>query len=475
MNFSLKIWKKFVLFSMLIISIVLSLSRYYIVKNNFLKSIENTSKQNTNRHILEKYMLESDIVKSIQDGEEITDEKIIEFFKSLNSYMEASTEFFALYNENFENVYSNLKDIENLEIKDILNQNKNLYCLRKLGDKHYMFFSSNWNINNKVIYIVNAYDASSIYEEKDRQMQVIFVNDVIILSVITIAVFTFSIYLTRPISKLNKTSKKIASGQFNERVNIKSKDEIGELSESFNIMAKEVEDKINQLNLQVKQKNDFINAFTHELKTPMTAMMGYSDLLRLKKCDEKISQKALNYIYSETKRLESLSLKLMKLMSLTEENIEFSEINIVDFLEKIVKVESELFSNIKIELDLEEGIVKGDKELLEVVLRNLIENSKNSKPKDNKILVKGEILENKNYRISVIDKGKGIPKEHLERVTEDFYMVDKSRSRESNGSGIGLSLVKKILEFHNSKIVIESQENVGTTAYFELKEESNEN
>lgn len=73
------------------------------------------------------------------------------------------------------------------------------------------------------------------------------------------------------------------------------------------------------------------------------------------------------------------------------------------------------------------------------------------------------------YRISIKDKGKGIPKEHIKRVTEDFYMVDKSRSRENGGSGIGLSLCKKILELHNSEINIKSREHIGTTVYFELE------
>ena len=237
-----------------------------------------------------------------------------------------------------------------------------------------------------------------------------------------------------------------------------------------NIMADQIENKINELNLQVKQKNDFINGFTHELKTPMTAIMGYADLLRLKKCDEEISKKALNYIYSETKRLESLSFKLMELMSLTDDKIKMENIVVTDFLEKVVRVENNIMQDIKIELNIKPGVIIGDSELLEVVIRNLVENAKKSEPKDNKIVIKGEETTDKKYRISIIDKGKGIPKEHIERITEDFYMVDKSRSRKNGGIGIGLSLVKKILLLHKSNIFIESEENVGTMVYFELEE-----
>lgn len=466
----MKFWKKLVLFVITAISIILSISRFYIVKNNFLNSLENLVKQNSNQNILERYMLENAIVNMIETGEQISNEKIIENLKNMYEHSDNNSEAIAIYSEKYEQIYSNIKDIESLNIESILDEEKEYYCLREVKDSHYMLFSSHWFINNETIYIINAYDVNTIYEERDRQLREILITDIIILVISSIVISIFSILLTKPIDSLNKTTKKIASGNFSERVNIKSKDEIGELANSFNLMADQVENKINELNLQVKQKNDFINGFTHELKTPMTAIVGYSDLLRLRNTDEETSRKAINYIYSETKRLEKLSFKLMKLMSLSNEKIELEVFEISEFIEKMVKMESIIF-NSKIELNLEKAYVKGDKELLEVVIKNLLENSDKSEPKDNKIVIKGERRENKKYRISIIDKGCGIPKEHINRVTEDFYMVDKARSREKSGSGIGLSLVKKILNLHNSEIFIESEENIGTTVYFELEEE----
>ena len=161
----------------------------------------------------------------------------------------------------------------------------------------------------------------------------------------------------------------------------------------------------------------------------------------------------------------------MMLMSLSNEKIEFTCFEVYDFIQKVKKVEDIILKENKLDLDVEKAFIRGDKELLEVVIRNLVENSNKAEPKDNKILIKGRILENKKYRVSVIDKGNGIPKEHLTRVTEDFYMVDKSRSAQNNGSGIGLSLVKKILNLHDSDIHIQSKVNSGTVAYFDLEVE----
>ena len=428
----MKIWKKFVLFSISIIAIVLSCSRYYTVKNNFLHSIENVRQQNESKHVLEKYTLENNIVKTIQEGEEVTNTKIEEYIKNLYTYMENDSEITAVYDEEYKQIYSNVSKIEGLDVKEILNQEDVNYIIKKINSKNYMLFCSYWNVDSNAIYIVNMYDITEIYEERDRQIYETLISDIVILIISAVTIFIFSIYLTKPISKLNKISKKIAKGNFEERVNIKSKDEIGELANSFNVMADEVESKIYELKKQVKQKNDFITGFSHELKTPMTAIMGYSDMLRLKKCDEDVTRKALNYIYSETKRLSNLSHKLMLLMSLTDEKIELKNIEIDKFIKK-VSAKEEMSQNIKIEVKTERG----------------------------------------KYRISVIDKGKGIPKEHIDRVIEEFYMIDKSRSRNSGGSGIGLSLSQKILSLHCSKINIESSVNIGTTVYFDLKQEEN--
>ena len=265
----MKFWKKLVLFVVTIVSIILACSRYYIVKNNFEHAIQNTIKQNTNKHILEKYMLETDIVKELQESGEITDEKIIEFVKSLYTNIEDNSEFVAIYKDNsefvaiykdnFEQIYSSIKSIEKLDISSILNKEIDTYCFREIDNNHFMLITSNWSINNTTIYIVNAYDVNPIYEEKDRQLRDILITDIIILLISITVISIFSILLTRPIDSLNKVTKKIASGDFTKKVNIKSKDEIGELARSFNIMAEQIENKINELNLQVKQKNDFIN------------------------------------------------------------------------------------------------------------------------------------------------------------------------------------------------------------------------
>lgn len=459
----MKFWIKLMVSIIMITSIILSISRYIVVRQNFINSVKVTVAQCTDQYNLERYNLESNIINNIKVGEEIDINTIIENIEAMYGYIE-NANMIGVFDGNREKIFSNFEDIDYLNIDFLFNESSDKYCFRKVKDKNYMIFSYYLSINKVNLYIINIYDVTSIYQERNRQVKEIMYVDIIILLISSFFISIFSIFLTKPINKLNDMSKKISSGNFNERIDVKSNDEIGELANNFNIMADEIENKINLLNLSIKQKDDFINAFTHEIKTPMTVIMGYSDLLRLKKCDEKVTNKALNYIYSESKRLEELSYKLLKLMSLSEEKIELEYIEIKSFIEKVIS--KIILDEVEIKIDMEKERIQSDESLLEVVIRNLVQNAYKSEPKDNIILIKGRRVKNNKYKISIIDKGKGIPKEHVNRVIEDFYMVDKSRS---GGSGIGLSLCNKILNLFNSKINIISEENEGTEVYFELE------
>ena len=384
MKFTLKL----VLSIIAIMACILSLSRYFLVRQSFVHLIEKSASQNANQHILQRYYIESNIINNIEQGEEITSDKIEEYVKDLYMYMGENSEKVILYNyDRYEIIFSNFEQIEELDFEFIFNSESGEYYIKELNNKYYMLFPSRIMINSNIMYIVNIYDVSYMYEERDRQMREVIFADIIILGIASIFIVIFSALMTKPIKNLNFKAKKIAEGDFSNRVSIKSKDEIGELANSFNIMSEEIENKINSLELSIKQKDDFINGFTHELKTPMTAIMGYSDMLRLKKCDEEVAKKAVNYIYNETKRLERLSYKLMELMSLSKKEIKFEYFDIEKFMNKI---SAKMFGldEIELELCLESEIVQGEKDLLEVVIRNLVENAKKAEPKDKKVVIK---------------------------------------------------------------------------------------
>lgn len=380
----MKFWIKLMLGIVIIISIILSFSRYITVRQNFINSLEKEIKENANKHKLSRYYLDSNIIAKIQQGEEFTEEHMYEYIKSLYEYMEDDIESVEIYTEDNVKIISTFGKSHKLKIDNIdelLDKEVDKYIIREIENENYMIFSSYYTVSNFSIYIVNIYDITSIYNERARQLKDVMYTDFIVLAISSIVIAVFAKFLTKPIEELNSITKKISSGNFKERVNVKANDEIGELANSFNKMAEEIENKINSLNLSIKQKDDFISGFSHEIKTPMTAIIGYSDLLRLKNYDDEVRIPALNYIYSESKRLEELSYKLLSLMEISEDKIEFKVLNIKDFIEKTCK--KIILDNIDLKLDLEEAKVKIDENLLEVVMRNLIQNAKKADPKDN--------------------------------------------------------------------------------------------
>lgn len=452
-----------------IISIIFSIAGIVIIKSNFEHSFEKTKKQNIDSYILERYGIKNNIDNNINENGEISKEKLVEYIRNLVTYLENNKQI-SVNMEN-ENLYSNVEiDKENLEI--LSNSQKIKYIITDVDNIKYMLISSTIKINNYKITIISRYNITDIFQERDRQLNYFYKIDIAVILVSTICICTLSIFLTKPIIKLNETSKKIAKGYYKERIKIKSKDEIGELAKSFNIMIETIENKINELQLSVKQKEEFITNFTHELKNPMTSIIGYADILKSGKYDAETNIKSANYIYNEARRLEILAHKLMDLMKLTNENVEFEEINIVNFMNKLHKNIKQNLGDIELELDIEEMYVIADTILLEDALRNLIDNSKKSNPKDNVIKILGKKQEKGKYKISVIDNGCGIPKKDIPRIKESFYIVDKARARENGRSGIGLSICEKIAKIHNSKLEIKSEEGKGTTVslYLEVKE-----
>lgn len=225
-------------------------------------------------------------------------------------------------------------------------------------------------------------------------------------------------------------------------------------------MAEAVELHMQQLEESEKRKTLFMGNLTHELKTPMTAISGYAQMLLTMKLDAQQQEEALGYIYSECQRLERLSRKMMRLLELDDEiPILLQEKAAADLFEAVRKSSEILGKEKQITLLFKENgeHFKMDFDLMQDVLLNLIDNSIKASEAGSKIVVSAE-----GDCLIVEDFGKGIPKEEQEHIFEPFYMVDKSRSRKSGGAGLGLALTALIARLHQIEIHIESEVGKGT-------------
>lgn len=310
------------------------------------------------------------------------------------------------------------------------------------------------------INVYQVFDVTYVKEEiKNLLLSMVIVSFVVILIVIVL-VWTLLKKAFLPLQKLSESAKKIAGGNYSERVSVSNKDEIGELGEQFNVMADAVEERIAKLLEEERKKNVFMGNLTHELRTPLTAIYGYAQTMRAVKLTKEEEEMALKYVEKESLRLSRLSDKMLQLMGLKEGgSIEKRQIKIKSIFKDSVNACSSYIQskNIIIEMSVGDEYLIGDKDLMTEAIINLLSNAIRASAENGRVKLYVEDKE-----IVIEDEGAGMEKEEVDKILEPFYRIDKSRSRKEGGAGLGLSLVREILLKHNMEFKIDSKLGVGT-------------
>ncbi len=277
--------------------------------------------------------------------------------------------------------------------------------------------------------------------------------------------YVISRKMLKPIDKITKTAKEISISDLNGRIDVgDADDELARLAITFNEM-------IQRLKISFEKQNQFVSDASHELRTPISVIQGYIGLIdRWGKNDKNVLQESIQAIKNETVSMTELVEKLLFLargdtggMKLNKEKFKLYELT-----QEVIK-ESGLIApdhnlNYKIDDMLE---LYADKRLIKQMLRALIDNSIKFTPKGGEISVHAEAMPNQ-VKITVSDTGIGIPKEELNSIFDRFYRVDKARTKELGGSGLGLSIVKWIVDSHDGNIRAESFPDRGTSMIITL-------
>ena len=274
----------------------------------------------------------------------------------------------------------------------------------------------------------------------------------------------FTFWMTRPIRVLSRTAKQLSDGRYDRRAAVRSSDELGQLAREFNRMADALEEKINALEDAARRQKEFTASFAHELKTPLTSVIGYADTLRSRQLPRKQELEAAGYIFSEGKRLEAMSFALLDLFSLEREAPELQSVQVTQPIRELEQSTAYLLkeNGMLLKTDVQPGEIRAAPELLKTLLYNLIDNARKASKPGDPIELTGRRAEG-GYCFTVTDHGRGIPEAALNRLTEPFYMVEKSRARAQGGAGLGLTLCQRIVQAHGGSLSFESTEGQGTS------------
>lgn len=270
--------------------------------------------------------------------------------------------------------------------------------------------------------------------------------------------------LTRPLKELTKASRAVAGGDLQQKVLVRSQDELGELAAAFNQMNADLE---NAQTLRRQMTADI----AHELRTPLSVILAHTEAIRdgvMPANDE-----VLGVIRDETSRLNTLveDLRTLSLAETGELQVIPRPVNPVELLEKAVSAQMLRAQqrDITLEVIAAPNIpeINADPDRMAQVLGNLLNNALRYTPAGGRIVLSAEMIEN-GVRLSVQDNGPGVAAEEIPRLFHRFYRVDKSRQRDKGGSGLGLAIAKSIVEQHGGKISAESGPGEGMKFIIEL-------
>ena len=294
---------------------------------------------------------------------------------------------------------------------------------------------------------------------------ILLISNVLGLSLIVFIGSKTSKKLLSPIDTMTKMVKEISINALDKRLDVRgSKDELKDLAITFN-------ETLNRLQESVEKQNQFVSDASHELRTPISVIQGYANLLdRWGKEDKEILEESLEAIKSESENMKNL---VENLLFLARGDKHTQKINKEDFpLDKLIEeilTETKLIddSHIIRNEQNENIIVNADKNLIKEALRIFLDNSIKYTPSGGTIRLSSYTKNNKAI-ITIEDTGMGISQEHLPHIFDRFYRTDKSRTRESGGTGLGLSIAKWIIDNHMGTIIVNSKVNIGTKITIEL-------
>ena len=365
------------------------------------------------------------------------------------------------------------EDFSDELVASVSNEQYAVLSFRSGDGSYLMQIAGQFEFGGRVMYLESLHDLSAVFSGRQYQLAIYRQLFVVVIVLGAALSWLLSFWMTTPLRRLSRVTRTIASGDLSCRAALSGRDEIGVLASDFNNMADRLEQNINEMKDAMRRQEEFMGGFAHELKTPMTSIIGYADLLRGHTMSDDEKREAANYIFMEGRRLEVLSLKLLDLIVLKKRDFTFLPIRVASIVEDAARLLKPVLEkrDVVLTYECDAGACLIEPDLFMSLLLNLVDNARKALDAGGKIEIRSRTSDGM-CGISVTDNGRGIPEAELSKIKDAFYRVDKSRSRAQGGVGLGLRLCDEIVELHGGEISFESEADKGTTVTVKLKAET---
>ena len=375
--------------------------------------------------------------------------------------------------------YNSYKKIKNVD---------NIYDLYESHDirTRSNFLELVWNDEDMDTYILIRTSVESLQSNVEIANKFLAYAGILVAFLVSVCVFFATKSFIRPVEELSGIAKRMSNLDFNVKYKVESNDEIGELGRSINLLSEKLEDTIselksanNQLQTDIEQKvqvdemrKEFLSNVTHELKTPIALIQGYAEGLKDNISDDAESREFYcDVIMDEASKMNKMVKKLLTLNQIESGNntVEMERFDVVTLIRSVLENSDIMLkqNDIRVQFEQAETVdVWADEYMIEEVITNYLTNAIHHAEKEKVIDIR-VLKEDERVRVSVFNTGTPIPQEDIDKIWIKFYKVDKARTREYGGNGIGLSIVKAIMESHNKPYGVINHSN-GVEFWIEL-------
>lgn len=452
----MKLWQKVYLFTMILFVVLLNVGMYVVFELTYQKDIGVEQKQAE----AEYNMLTDMVVRSLNslyNQGDVTDAKLQRVMEKYENYYDDTLCLTLWKGENC--VYpENADNLRNWN--DVSGRNEIIITgtdLKKITVQGKIYEGE------ETLYLRYEKELTELNEVWDKLQTNYLVISLSFSFVLAISLFIILRRTMKPITQLTKVVDDMAEGNWESKAPETGKDEVATLGRHFNRMADKIQDNIQQIRQEADAKQEFVDNFAHELKSPLTSIYGFAEYVQKANIPEDEKIQCMSYIMDESKRLLQLSYTLLDMAKIRNEAIHIEEVKLCDVEEQIQKRMETLCAERGVTLvcNRSADTMFANEVLLFSLLCNLIQNAVYA-CKSGDIVTWGVEEEAANIRIYVEDNGCGMTKEQVKRVKEPFYRVDKARSREAGRTGLGLAICSQIVEYHNARMDIQSEPDKGT-------------
>lgn len=461
----MKYWQKIFLATLTVFLIAFNLGAFLLADASYRSSLAAERERAFTEHAFIADALERDLAAAAPNDGNATERNLISLYKSYAEYYYKQGLLLGLRGADG-STYSNLPALP--PVLENLTTGQQVARVQDAGDESFLYVEG--AIADTGYSLVTARSLAQLQQRTDSLTLTLVGESLILSLLLCIALIAILKVLTRPIKKLTDAAASIADGAYSVRANVPGKDELAELAKSFNRMADEIQTQIGELSAAADQKQRFIDDLAHEMRTPLTAIGGYSQYIAAAVTTEEERISALEYIQRESMRLAELSDKLLLLAKLRGAAPEARPVSLSALIDDALATVAHEIDERGIQVHAQNSgdVILSDETLLNALVVNLIRNAVHAVGPSGNIWIRADAS-----GIRVRDNGCGIKLEDLVHITEPFFRVGKARSREDGGTGLGLSICARIAENLGLTLSFVSAVGQGTTVMVEFLQDDN--